>query len=141
MKLILTKKKTNPIKVFTESEWAIADTEHFGRPSRWVEEDAYLRAEENGKILGVLHYSFKAGVMEIETVIVSNERKREGIGTLLMQRAESEARRKGLHKLYLITGKGWSSIKFYKKLGFIQTGELKKHFLGKDWLEFTKFMN
>ena len=128
------------MRAFAEKEWAIADTEHFGRPSRWQEQHSYIRAVDNDKILGVLHYSFKAGVMEIETVIVSHNQQGQGVGSELMMKAEEVARREGLHKLFLSTGEGWTAVGFYKKLGFTQTGKLKKHYLKRDWVEFSKFL-
>ena len=59
---------------------------------------------------------------------------------MLIEKAGEDAKKKGVHKLYLTTGDGWKSVEFYKKLGFIQTGELKKHYLKHDWLEFSKFL-
>lgn len=128
------------MRAFTEKEWAIADTEHFGRPSRWQEQQSYIRVVDKGKILGVLLYSFKAGVMKIETIIVSQKQQGHGVGSELMVRAEEVARKEGLHKLFLSTGEGWNVTGFYKKLGFVQTGELKKHYLKRDWVEFSKFL-
>ena len=128
------------MKEFTEREWATVDTEHFGRPSRWTEEDMYIRAEEDGEIQGVLHHKINGGVMEIITIIVSEKHRGQGIGSMLILKAEENARQKKAHKIYLTTGDGWKSVEFYKKLGFIQTGELKKHYLKHDWLEFSKFL-
>ena len=140
MRLSMSKIKTTAMKAFSEVERGIADTKHFGRPSRWKERHSYIRAVEKGKIVGILHYSFKAGVMEIETIIVSHKHRREGIGKALVLKAEDIAKKKGLHKLFPLTGKGWEESKFYKKMGFIETGGLRKHYLGRDWVEFTKFL-
>lgn len=140
MQLRVVKRKSLIMKDFSEKEWAIADTEHFGKPTRWHEKNSYIKAQDNGEIIGMLHYSIKAGVIEIITLIVSHEHRNKGIGTALLKRIEKLAQKEKVHKLYVITGKGWKSEDFYKKIGFIQTGELKKHFLKKDWVKFSKFL-
>ncbi len=128
------------MKSFSDKEWAIADTEHFGKPSRWQEENYYITAIEKNELVGVLHFNIKAGVVEIITIIVTHKHTNQGTGTKLMEKVEIIAKNKKAHKLFLITGKGWKSANFYKKMGFKQTGELKKHLLKKDWLEFSKFI-
>ena len=52
------------MKVFAEKEWAIADTEHFGRPSRWQEKHVYIRAVDKDKILETAknRFSLQKGV-------------------------------------------------------------------------------
>ncbi len=140
MKFRITKRKTLEMKNFSDKEWVIADEKHFGKSGRWKEENNYISVLENETTVGMLHYLLKAGVMEIVTIIVSHEHRERGIGKALMSKAEKIAREKGAHKLFLLTGKEWGEIEFYKKMGFVQTGELRKHYLGKDWAEFTKFI-
>lgn len=141
MQLQVVKNRSSAIKAFSDREWAIADTEHFGKPSRWQEENYYLKALDKNNLVGLLHYSIKAGVVEIITIIVSSKHRNQGIGTMLMKRVEALAKVKRVHKLFLLTGKGWKEMDFYKKMGFIKTGELKRHLLEKDWLVFSKFLN
>ena len=140
MRFYISKKKNKEMARFSEEECAIADNKHFGKRGRWQEYNYYLRAVDKGQILGILHYSLQAGVMEITTVIVLHTNQRKGVGRALMNKAEKIAQKNNAHKLYLKTGKDWDSIKFYEKIGFQQTGELKSHYLKRDWLEFSKFI-
>lgn len=125
---------------FSDKEWSLADTIHFGSPGGWDEESCYIRAVDEGKIVGMIHYILKAGVLEIATLIVSHKYRNRGIGRSLIEKVENIGKKKGIHKLFLLTGKGWKEVDFYKKMGFIQTGELKKHHLKRDWLELSKFI-
>jgi N-acetylglutamate synthase-like GNAT family acetyltransferase len=140
MQIRRVKHKSTAMKDFSKKEWAIADTKHFGRPSRWHEKDFYIKVLDQGKIVGMLHYSIKAGVVEIITLIVSHEKRKKGIGVALIKKVEQLAKKEKAHKLYLITGKGWESEDFYKKMGFTKTGELEKHLLKIDWIEYSKFL-
>lgn len=140
MKFVTSETKTKEMLDFSEKEWAIADTEHFGKSGRWEEKHIYISAVDGDKVVGMLHYLLSAGVMEIVTLIVSHDRRKQGVGASLIQEAERIAKEKGAHKLYLITGKGWDSNEFYQKLGFAQISELKNHFLKKDFIEFSKFI-
>ncbi|MCL4354506.1 GNAT family N-acetyltransferase [Patescibacteria group bacterium] len=140
MKLILTKRKTKEMKDFSRKEWNIADKKHFGKKISWDEKQSYIRAEENNEIVGMIHYKITKGVMEIVTLLIGHNRQRQGFGKKLIQKVEQIAKKNNCHKLYLITGVGWNSIKFYKAMGFKETGKLQKHYLKKDWLEFSKFI-
>lgn len=140
MKFVVSETKTKEMLEFGEREWAIADTEHFGKPGRWKEEHIYISAIDKDEIVGMLHYLLKAGVMEIVTLIVSYNHRKQGVGIGLMREAERIAKERGLHKLYLITGEGWDSNEFYRKSGFIQTGELRTHFMKENFIEFSKFI-
>jgi len=88
----------------------------------------------------MLHYRYMVGVTEIITIITDHTRQKQGIGKALMQKAERIGVKEDIHKIYLITGKGWEAIKFYKKMGFEQTGLLKNHYRNHDMLIFSKFL-
>lgn len=140
MRFLLFKKKTKKEKEFSEKEWALADIEHFGEPYHWKEEGFYIKAVDKGEIVGLIHYEVKAGVMEISTFIVSHSKRNEGIGSMLLQKVEKVAKTNNIHKLFLVTGKGWKAEKFYQKNGFVKSGILKNHFLHKDWTIYSKYM-
>lgn len=140
MNIKVVKRKSKSMITFSEEEWAIADTEHFGKPSRWREGHYYIKSLQHNTIVGLLHFSIKAGVIEIITLIVSHKNRDQGIGRSLVEKLEAIAREKNEHKIYVITGEGWKSNMFYEKMGFIKTGELKNHLLKKDWVEYSKFI-
>lgn len=125
---------------FVKKEWPIADTIHFGRQIQWSKEKQALLAKDNEKIVGVLELTMQAGVMYIDELIVDSTKQGQGIGTALMKKAEDIARSNNLHKIYLDTGKNWPAVKFYESLGYQQTGVLPKHYVGIDYLIFTKFL-
>lgn len=125
------------MKNFSKREWDIADLEHFGRTTEDFEQK-YIRITDKGKIIGLLHYSFWGGVMEIKTVIVSHLRRHEGVGVMMLEKAEEIAKKHKVHKMHLITGKKWQAIKLYRKRGFKKSNNLLDHYLHKDFIEMVK---
>lgn len=125
---------------FVKREWVTADLRHFGREIEWKKEKKALLAKANDSIIGVLEFTTQAGVMYIDEVIVANDKQGEGIGTLLMQKAEIIALDKKLHKIYLDTGATWPAVKFYEALGYTKTGDFPKHLGGQDYVIFSKFL-
>lgn len=125
---------------FVKKEWTIADTSHFGKEIQWNKEKQALLAKDNDAIVGVLELTMQAGVMYIDELIVESTRQGQGIGTALMKKAEEIAQDNKLHKIYLDTGENWPAVKFYEQLGYQQTGVLPKHYVGIDYIVFTKFL-
>ena len=85
-----------------------------------------LVAELNNKIVGTctlaicpnLSWSGRPYAM-IENIIVNSSYKRQGIGTALLQKAESMAKKANCYKVALMTGVNRAeSIKFYESAGF-----------------------
>lgn len=140
MKYYTSRNKNKAMQDFSAREWAIADKNHFTNKLSWNEINRYIRIVANGKILGMLHYSLKAGVMEIITLIVDHTNQQQGIGSLLLRKAEAVARKNKVHKIFLYTGKDWDALKFYGKSGFKITGELTNHHQKRDWLILTKLI-
>ena len=63
------------------------------------------------------------GWIFIDLLWVSGEKRRSGLGTALMEKAEAEARKRGVRKAYLNTF-SFQAPAFYKKLGYKQFGRL-----------------
>jgi len=125
---------------FVKKEWKIADTIHFGKEIQWKKEKKALVAKDDNEIVGVLEFTMQAGVMYIDELIVANTHQGKGIGTMLMQHVEEIAKENHLHKIYLDTGENWPAVKFYENLGYQQTGVLSKHYVGLDYIIFSKFL-
>ncbi len=125
---------------FLKREWHIAEIEYFGKTLDWGKGKIYIEAFEKKEPVGILECSIQAGVLHIKSIIVKQTRRKQGIGELLMKEAEKIAREKKAHKLFLQTGKTWSTNSFYQKLGYIKTGELPNHFAHKDYVEYSKFI-
>lgn len=86
---------------------------------------------------GALHfYSPTSG--EVRSLAVSNDAKRGGLGRLVVQAVESEARGFGLHSIFAFT----YVVGFFEKLGFqeVERGELPLK-AWKDCLRCPKFQN
>lgn len=84
--------------------------------------------------------TIEAGVAKVEDIIISGDFRRKGTGKELMLQAEKLARKHEAHKIYLITGIGWDSEKFYKSLGYEKVGILKKHFFKHNFIQFSKLL-
>lgn len=138
MKIKFVRSHTKAIGKFNDKEWQIADIEHYGARLRWTATETRIVALDGTKIVGSLKLNIKRGVCTVETIIVAHDRQGEGVGTALMQNAESFAKRHGTHKMQLETGKGWKAEKLYKKLGYKKIADLKEHYEGQDFVLYTK---
>ncbi len=134
------KAETPQIAAFTKKAWEVADLRHYGEKIDWTKEKCFIQAYDEGILVGSLELDFMAGVMHILDVIVDPIQQQQGIGTLLMQSAETLAKEKSLHKIFLETGKTWDACKFYEKLGYKKTGDLPNHYLQQDYVEYSKFL-
>lgn len=140
MKIVCNNQETSKIREFLKKEWTTADKERFGRNIELAAKEISLAALDRQEVVGILQLEIGEGVMKIKNLIVGNQFKRQGIGRRLIKKAEKLAKENDCHKLFLITPKGFNAVDFYKAMGFKQTGELKKHYLKKDWLEFSKYI-
>jgi len=85
-------------------------------------------------LLGETQFSW----LKIEILAVVSEARGRGIGSLLMQRAEEEARSRGCIYAYVDTS-SYQAPQFYEKLGYSEVGRLRNwdsH--GHDKIMFTK---
>jgi ribosomal protein S18 acetylase RimI-like enzyme len=130
-----TKKDT---KEWGDKEWYKADITHFGKHFDWDKKKFRFKAEENGKIVGLISGDYKGAVLYIGTIITAEGERGKGIGTTLIKKAEEFGKKLGAHKTWLITGKGWSENTFYQKLGFKIISELPDFYFHKDFVIYTK---
>jgi ribosomal protein S18 acetylase RimI-like enzyme len=128
------------IKDFNEKEWYKADVEHYGKVVGWNEKKFFFKATEDEKIVGTITGKYESGVIYIGDVITVQEFRRKGIGTMLINKAEEFGKSLGAHKMWLITGKDWSEVEFYKKLGFKIEGVLPNHHFHKDFVIFARLI-
>ena len=141
MKIKEVKKETKAIKDFTDREWAVANFEHYGKPVKWGKTTYDIVAlDSNNQIIGKLDSFTEAGVAHISNILVSKDKRGQKVGTELMLKAEEFAKKFGAHKIFLRTGKDWSSTDFYKSLGYKITGEFLNHSFHQDFVIFTKFL-
>jgi ribosomal protein S18 acetylase RimI-like enzyme len=127
-------------KTFGDKEWSYANLENYGSNVDYNQKDFIYKATEEGKIVGSIKGSHEAGVIHISYLIVAHDKKGQGIGKLLTLEAEAFGKKLGAHKVYLETGKGWESEKFYQKLGYKKTATLPNHHFHKDFVIYEKFI-
>ena len=140
MRLNIVKRRTPSIARFNKKEWRNADTEHYGRPQDFSETQFRIVAREKNGIIGSLKLRIKLGVCEVQSIIVGKKLRGTGVGSALMEKAEQIARKRGIHKLWLETGKGWAAEKFYRKLGYRKNTVLPKHYAKRDFILYEKML-
>lgn len=79
-------------------------------------------AEENGEIVGVLVLMKQDGGMLLDNVAVHPSRQGQGLGALLMARAEAEAISQGFDYLDLYTHEAmFENVELYLRSGYFET--------------------
>ena len=132
------------IKDFNKEEWRDADREHYGKDLDWDKEwkvrKIILKAVDDGKLVGALKLQIECGVAKIDTIIVTKAKRNIGIGKQLMLAAENAVKKRGCHKIWLETGKGWSAISLYESMGYEKVADLPKHYFKKNFILLSKFI-
>lgn len=141
MKFVMSQKRQKKVEDFSREEWREQDIEYFGKDFIWKYEVYTLTAKEKTQILGLVKFIINEDVVFVDSLIVGKKFRGQGIGKLLMQKMEDFVKAKNCHKIHLYTGKGWKTEDFYKSIGFQKTAELPRHFLKKDFVEYTKFLD
>lgn len=146
MRIKQIRKDTKALRDFIKSEWSKLDIKHFGRKidrkTEWKREEYILVVEDkNGTIYGYVKFGSEAGVIFLKELLVRSTKRKAGIGKTLMDKVGEIAKKENVHKIYLETGDDWNAIKFYKILGFRKTTDLPKHFLKRDFIQMTKYLD
>jgi GNAT superfamily N-acetyltransferase len=131
---------------YEKQAWQEADTEHYGQPLDWKSHKYTLIAcddksdVEIAAPVGWLRMKIELGVCQIDALVVSKMARGQGVGTLLLKKAESVAHQLKAHKMFLQTGKTWDSVRFYQNNGYTISAELPNHFFHVDYVELIKFL-
>jgi len=134
----ISKATKKEIKDWVKVEWTKANLEIYGHPVDEVEKEFRFKVEKNGKLIGIVAGEYQSGSIYISDLIVSNEFRGKGIGTLLMTEAEKYARENGANIIWLVTGKGLRSNSFYKKFGYKKLTDFPKLYYNEDFVIYTK---
>ena len=121
-----------------EKDWQDLIDQNYGKNKKWKERYFSFKAVDNGKIVGTIEYKYEPGVVYISALMITKEYRGQGIGTMLLNRAEEYSKKLGAHKLWLLTGKIWPSNNFYKKLGFKFVTDLPDFYFHKDFVLYTR---
>lgn len=79
--------------------------------------------DETGAIIGGILGGTYWGWLYVDILWVDENRRRQGIGSKLLQKAEQEAARRGCHHVHLDT-MSWQAPAFYQKHGYEILGVL-----------------
>jgi GNAT superfamily N-acetyltransferase len=96
-----------------------------------------LTVRDKGKIVGGLTADTYWGWMYVHLLWVSEPRRSKGWGRKLIEKAEAEARKRGVHDVFLESFT-FQAPEFYMKLGYREFGRLKGFPLGHDRVYLTK---
>jgi GNAT superfamily N-acetyltransferase len=130
-----TKKETGE---WNKKEWHKVDIAHYGRHVKWKEKKFRFKAEEDGKLVGVISGQHESGILYIGQIMTGEGLRGKGIGTMLINKAEDFGKKLGAHQMWLLTGKYWSENTFYKKLGFKLTANLPDFHFHTDFVIYTR---
>ena len=119
-------------------EWPRADEDLLGRAYDWRAERDVFVARLGREVVGVVKASYVGGVATAEELIVRREHRGRGIGTALLERYESEARRRGCHKCVLRTPLHSAAERFYRGRGYRREYVLSYHHFGHDFAGMRK---
>lgn len=126
------------IQPFNAREWPRASQEHYGKEVDYKEKDFIFAALEDGEVLGTITGKHESGVVYIFTMIVSENRRGEGIGRSLVDTVEQFAQEMNAHKLHLETGALWDAVPFYESTGFSIIARIPDHHFHQDFLIMEK---
>lgn len=129
------------LKTFKSHVWPLADKEHYGdNQPNFSKSECTLVATEGSDIIGYLTLLVDTGVAQIEPLMVKTELHGQGIGTKLLQEAESKALLLGVHKIWLETGSDWRAKDFYLKHGYTIRTTLPNHTGGREFVIMDKMI-
>ena len=123
---------------FNLREWPKASKQHYGQDVEYNDQEFVYAAEDKGEMIGVISGTHQSGVVTLHYMIVTEGRRKEGIGRNLMETAEQFARDMNAHKLHLQVGADWPAVDFYKALGFSEVARLPDHNFHREFLIMEK---
>ena len=103
-------------------------------PRAWV---LVAEDEGGGAVVGAVSLWIKPdlahgdSVVEVPMLVVSEDRRREGIGKLLMEKVQRLAAENGANLIELVaTAQNSPAREFYRSLGFVETDHVTLEFVG-----------
>lgn len=107
-----------------------------------IHEHQVFVVEDNGQIFGVLVLCIKDEGFLLDVIAVEPHAQGKGIGKLLLETAESEARRQGFTSIYLYTHEKMTENQLlYKKIGYVEYDRRVEHGLRRVYMRKELFTN
>lgn len=106
----------------------------------WHEERHDLAAMEADEIVGAVELRIAASLAHVERIVVSADRRRQGIGRELLTAASETANYYNCHKLSAIVPHESGAQKFLERCGYRQEAVLPQHTFKLDMAVLRKFL-
>ena len=125
--------EASQIATWPEDVWSEADLVERIRVAK-PDETAYLVAEGDGEVVGVLGLARGSRSALRHTadlgLTVARAHRGRGVGSALLAEAEARARAWGVHKLCLgVFSDNARAAALYRRLGYVQEGVRREHYL------------
>ncbi len=135
----LDEKELPILKEFSSREWPSADREHFGEEKLDFAKHTFAYVARDGEeIIGYIKLVFDMGVLLMDSLIVAEKYRGQGIATKLVTTVEEKGKEMGAHKVRLETGSKWKAKNFYEKLGYRVRAELSDYYAHRDYVLMDK---
>ncbi len=136
---LVEEKDFSILKEFDKHEWFSADREHYGEQELdFTKHKFAFVAREEERMIGYISLTFDLGVVYMESLIVSEKYRGQGIAAKLVALAEEKGRSLGAHKIRLETGYDWKAKDFYEKLGYEVRAHLPNYYAHRDFVLMDK---
>jgi GNAT superfamily N-acetyltransferase len=112
----------------------------WGFPIVWHEQHHEFAATEGDAVLGALRLRIAASLAHVESLVVAPERRRQGLGRALVERAEIVANYYNCHKVTLETPAGSAAERFFEACGYKLEAILPQHTWKRDVAVMRKFL-
>jgi GNAT superfamily N-acetyltransferase len=106
----------------------------------WHEQSHDLVAREDGRIVAALRLRIAASLGHIEALYVEPERRRRGVGRLLVSRAEEVANYYNCHKMTVPVFHDGAAQKFFTACGYHVDAVIPQHTFKLDVALLRKFL-
>lgn len=137
----LNQSQKHELETFKANVWPEADREHYGEENlNFFKKECTFLAKENGEVVGYISLVIDTGVAQIEPLMVKKEMRGQGIGAMLLLKAEAYAKDHHVHKIWLETGSEWSAKSFYEKHGYQIRSLLPHHTHGQEFVLMDKML-
>jgi L-asparaginase II/GNAT superfamily N-acetyltransferase len=123
---------------FLRQEWPAADEEAFGRPVEWLAEPIAFVLRRERRIIAVLKGHFIGGVGSVDELIVGRGQRGLGAGSLMLERFEQEADKRGCTRVVLRAVKGGRVEDFYRSRGYYRECVQHSYEFGYDYVRLTR---
>ncbi|MBI4268426.1 GNAT family N-acetyltransferase [Candidatus Uhrbacteria bacterium] len=127
------------LKEFSSREWPTADREHYGDEKIDFTKQWFAFVARDGEVIvGYIKCMFDMGILNMDSLIIAEKYRGQGIATQLVATAEEKGKEMGGHKMRLETGSDWKAKDFYEKLGYRVRAELPDYYAHRNYVLMDK---